>query len=88
LEVWTLIYAAMGVCVLLGALLSLGVSLIVGTLMAALLVFAGSRSSASRRARAGGLLGFRSNEHGAEVSAPPGDAVDSEPLDLVVLDAV
>jgi hypothetical protein len=40
LEVWVLICAAMGVCVLLGALLSWGVSLIVGPLMAALLVFA------------------------------------------------
>jgi hypothetical protein len=40
LEVWVVVYALMGVCVLLGALLSLGASLIVGTLVAALLVFA------------------------------------------------
>ena len=35
------IYAGMGVCVLLGASLSLAASLIAGVLMAALLVFTG-----------------------------------------------
>jgi hypothetical protein len=39
LEVWAVVYAVMGVCVLLGASLSLAVSLIAGMLMAALLVF-------------------------------------------------
>ena len=32
--------------------------------------------------------GFRRNEHCPELSAPPGDAVHSEPRDLVVLDTV
>ena len=40
MEVWVLIYAAMGVCVLLGTLLTWEVALIVGPLLAVLLVFA------------------------------------------------
>jgi hypothetical protein len=42
----------------------------------------------SRCLALGDLLVFRRDEHSAEVSAPPGDRVNAESADLVVLDAV